>query len=290
MRRPLSIALLAAWFALIPTDVVAQTPQFDGDTSTFRVEFDPGNRLRVGLGVSSETLRRGEAESAFFFGYQHSRRRGEFDEGDFWKLATTLVDGRLRWCAGRAPQLEAVAVEGVYISYSDDPHLTLPTVPPKRMWFPFNPGVQVAALDFRFIDAESWRLSVIETGLVLDVSRSARTGTLAWFGVAGSYGVQQTPRADIAHLMAPMTLGTLGFSQDWRGALYRVSGALTYGPSWSTEGGWSGRGNARLRAAATLLAINDRPLSVFAQADWLRNREDTDSLAALLGLELGFDR
>ena len=278
----------------------AQSAYDESEAGRFRVEFDPGNRVELGVCVMAHTDS-GETSAGSAFHFSLTRRRQGNDLDEAWKLETHLLDsfaGRVGPRGNRRPYLDVQGLHGTYIRFSSDPHLTLPTTEPRYIWFPFSPGVTVGALRFQQGLADAWELSVVDAGLILDAARSPAPGTRAWFGVSGEYALTRygrpTEPLTVEQVLSPFGTGIAGFSYEWGGGLYAVSADAAFGTQWSTHRGWSLHGEGAARVSATPIAINDRPLVLFAEARASLTEDETGlqtgPVVAISGLSIGFDK
>ena len=300
MRFTVALFLSLAVVVSVSSAPRAQSAYDEGENGRFRVEFDPGNRVAFGVGVMARNAA-GETRVGSAFLFSLSRRRNDENPDEAWKLETIVLEtaaGRMGPRGDRRPYLDVRGLQGTYIRFSSDPHLTLPTTQPRRIWFPFNPGVRVEALRLQVGLADVWELSVVDAGLILDAIRSPAPGTRAWFGVSARYELTGDSRPDdhseVESVLTPFSLGTVGFSHEWGGGLYQVSADTAFGSRWSTLDGWSMQGEGAARVSVTPLAINDRPLVLFAEARFEFSELETGiqagPLVAISGLAIGVDR
>ena len=83
--------------------------------------------------------------------------------------------------------------------------------------------------------------------------------------------------------MAPFSLAALDLRVESRNGLTHAGLRAEAGGEWSTEAGWRRRLGAEAEVERVVLAVQDRPLSIFVSGDY---EPSDESLSGLVGLRL----
>lgn len=278
----------------------------------FRVSFDAGSHVLLGLGLAFTGERQGEGRERLQEGLAY-RSLLEFAAGDervTWQLdhqllASTIEPRHL----GRAslPATDATLYRGVFLRHASSSTITLPTSPPRQIFFPLDLGVQTelgrvcwpGRAEAGGTDASRVvRLGLAQASVLLDPWRSGRPGNSLELGLGTRYGMDlvfpapdgwATP--DVVHRVAPFTAASLRYRlQDAAGlTIADLRGELV--PHWASPGGWLLATEVHARLERVLVALNDEPLAAYAELRWNRwppwqagELEATAGLALLLQL------
>jgi hypothetical protein len=281
--------------------------QVDGQGRVFRVRFDPGSRIRLGGGLFLEGPARSpdlSLELAFGFAYRSMVSFGQGEERIRWQLDQQGLSGwvrpRVSGCWGW-PELDLTLYQGNFLRHSEAPYMVLPSNPPRRLFFPFDLGVetflgqvQLPALGEGRVDQAHF--GVAGASLLFDPWRTGRPGNsleLGW-GLRYDLDLGRAPgqdSVDLTHRLAPFTATSLRLRlQDVPGTrLLDLRGDLQ--PHWATRGGWQLAASVHARLERVLIALNDQPVSLVAECSWQHRPspgwQDSDELRLLLALELG---
>lgn len=255
------IAALVALVALVAQPAAAddRCTARTGAGDPFAACFDIGNRIFL------------SATTSGFGGAVDLRHSIRFDdEPDLsWRLEHRLLDTRL---GGLADTESFILYSGRYIRHARDGHIVLPLGIPKKIFLPFDVGAEAE------VGGLSWRTGELdlELGLVrvvglIDLARSEGYKKRLAIGALASWAVD-VGRPDgeveiLAHAVAPFSLGLLSARLESENGL--TVGELTAegGREFSSVDGWSTVLSGRASAERTVLAINDRPISLFAAAE-----------------------
>ena len=153
--------------------------------------------------------------------------------------------------------------------------LTLPLSPPVALPLPFDVGLrtEVGQLEGPLAipgpGAPRLRAGVVHGEVLADFWRSSQHGRWLMAGVGSRYDVVlgRDPAGALApdHLVTPMTALALAVHDEQCDVLLagglRAEGAYR----WSSVRGWEQTLRAEAEGEATLLAINDRPVSLHAE-------------------------
>ncbi len=242
----------------------------------FRVRFDPGSEIRLGLLAGAQTDgKRFEVRSELELGilYRSFAEFGDKEEDRItWQLDHRFLTGRIQ--PGDLPGLDLVAYAGSFLRHSVAPYLVLPTDPPQRFYFPFDVGVEARVGRVR-IDPEVIRLGLAHAAVLLDPWRSGRAGNSLEIGLGVSYdldllGGPEFENPEVVHRLAPFTAVSVRWRLEDAAGLTRfdLRGDLT--PHWASAGGWQFGSEARARLERVLVAVNDEPIALILQAGYQR--------------------
>jgi hypothetical protein len=229
----------------------------------FAVCFDPGNRLVLQLG--------GDTGSTGGFVGAGASARGYMTTDDptiYWwhehDIGETVYDGE---------HVRGAVYRGRYLRHSRDGHIVLPTSPPRKLFLPFDIGAEadVGTFDAR-TDAPLVDLGVLRTALLFEVTRSGDYRRRLTFGVAGRWDVVADLRdGSIAvpeSFVAPFSLGVAALHLESKDGLVVFDTSVEAGPRWSSVADWGHLVRAQASFERVLIALDDHPLSLWAQAGW----------------------
>lgn len=271
-----------AAFAAVPTRF---GPYLEDELGrSLRVDFDPATRFFVETGWAADAWQSDLQGSSGFVGTGWSVRHGcNPEDSDCWKswhrfLEARVHPGRLD-PAGRT-MTSAQLFSGRYIAYLDRPYIVRPGTGGK-LPVPFNFGfsVEVAGLDIPdHAVTPGYMVRVIDTRLLLDFWRSPSLKTAIQLGVGIRYDIwlaDQGEKLSPEHKLAPFTATSLLLHHESRDGRHLWNLQLDANPNWSHLRGWSTSASAGARYQWIFMAINDQPISLFADAGL---RHDTDHL------------
>lgn len=309
MRRALPLLVCACALALARAAAADDTTT-DDQGRTFRVRFDPGSELRLGaVGGVWAAGSDHQLDPAIVTGlaYRAASRTGFKHDNVSWQLDHRAFWGTVRPWGGTVkdvPEGDLTLYSGTYLRHTDEPFLMLPTSPPKRMYFPFDIGVEAEAGRARLQPAsggrpERLRIGVARASVLLDPLRSGKPGNSLpiGFGLRYDIDLQGTPELDtrsVVHRVAPMSEVSLAWRyQDGRGlTTWEVRGS--WFPHWSSRGGWQTDSiEASAELGRVLIAVNDTPVRAILDAEYCRYPGDSrDEVAqdgrATAGLQVGW--
>lgn len=276
----------------------------------FRVGFDPGSRVWVGIAGAFERDAyplAGAFEIDAGFGYRSRVTQGKGDELVAWQVDHRALAGWVQPIprADGRPAVDAT-LYGIYMLRHDaSPSIVLPTSPPVAFPFPFDIGFEsetghVTTLAYPPAPGTTTalRFGVIRGSLFLDPWRSGVPGRSLELGVGARYDIDVvTPRGSsspvLIHRIAPMTAGSVRFRyQDKRGISVLDARADVI-PHFTSEGGWRVMALARLHAERTLIALNDQPFAAFFESGYRYDPATAETAAATdlrvsVGLSMSF--
>jgi len=240
------------------------------DGVRFRVRFDPGARLLIGAGTEG-TPAGGGAAPVLELGLRLRSERPAPGWDVYWKRDHEILQMRL------APaRIDGVLYRGLFLRQSREGTLTLPASPAVAVSLPFDVGLRTEVGQLAgppgipAAGEPRLRLGVVHGEALADFWRSPRQGRWLVAGVGARYdvGLGRDAAGALApdHLIAPMTALTVAVHGEQRDGLLagglRGEGAYR----WSSVRGWEPSWRAEAEGEATPLAINDRPLSIYALA------------------------
>lgn len=231
--------------------------------SPFAICFDPGNRLYVDLSASN--LRTGPAVG-LGFGLA-IRHRVETDDPD--------VNWRLEHFIGRATltgdQLAGVLYSGRFLRHAVDGHVLLPTSRPRKLYVPFDIGMEaeVGRID-RGADADDFEMGVIHAAILFEFVRSSGFRRRIAIGPVVRWDMAVAADASTIdrHVVTPFSTGLLDCYLESRRGLTRTHLRVLAGTAWSTTGQWHTQVDAQASLERVVVAINDRPLSLFTRVGY----------------------
>lgn len=165
----------------------------------------------------------------------------------------------------------ATLYEARYLRHSRDGYLTLPSSPPRRIHLPFDVGVDATVLGVTVReDAARATVRVIRAGAFADFTRSRdfRRRLAVGLTMRWDADVDVGAREAAGHRVVPFSGGTVDAAWESRDGLWRLGARADGGLAWSDEDGWTPFVEAQAGAERVLVAVNDRPLSVYAQASY----------------------
>jgi hypothetical protein len=254
-----------------PEDAPAWVTGADG--VRYRVRFDPGERVLVGLGASATPS---VVAPALDVGLLLRSRAPEAGWEVFWKRQHEIARATLRLPGEQAPaHLTAVLYRGLYLRHSRQGTLTLPLAPPVAFGLPFDIGVIAEIGQFAgplslepggaALDA-----TVVHGEVVADFLRAETPGRWLLVGVGGRYQVGVARDASAAltvdQRVSPMTALSVAFHGERRDGLAAGGVRAEACRRWSSTRGWENAYRLDADVEVTPLAVNDRPLSLFATA------------------------
>jgi hypothetical protein len=238
------------------------------DGVRFRVRFDPGHRLILGAGSDGT---RGGAAPVLELGVRLRSEPPAPGWDVYWKRDHELLQVRL------APaRIDGALYRGLYLRHSREGTLTLPLSPPIALPLPFDIGLRTEVgqlagpLWIPSAGAPRLRVGVVHGDALADFWRSPQHGRWLAAGVGARYDVNLGRDAAGAlapdHLVAPMTALAVSMHGEQRDGL--LAGGLRAEAAYrrSSVRGWEPSWRADADGEATPVAINDRPLSVYAAA------------------------
>ncbi len=266
------------------------------DGTPFRVRFEPGHRLFVGVAVHADA---GEAGRDFAAAVNMGLSlRAPIPDGDwdlYWKRDHDIAHLFVRPTSTGAPRIQGRLYRGTFIRRSRSGALTIPTTPPLRLGVPFDIGLRI---ELGRLDGVAWPargdaglvVGVVRGDVLGDFWRSSQPGRWIALGVGARYGVgiarDPAGTLNLDHQIAPMTALTLAARTESTNGLFVASIDIEAVHRWSSTRGWEQTARAEIETEIIPLAINDRPVSLFARAGaGMGGGVDAD-LRALVGLRI----
>jgi hypothetical protein len=232
--------------------------------------FDPGNRIELTLGGAGGD-RRPQAGGALEAGAAVRWRRdvrtrtGAID----WLVDQTLGEARALFGSGEGEPraAEGLLWRGTFVRHRQSPYVLVPGPRPIRLPFPFDVGlrVEVGGASWDADRRDDARLAPIRSALLLDVAGHGPLRRLA-FGPEISWGVRVSEGRSAVHEIVPFTAGVVDLRAESRGGLAVAALALRGGSLVAVPGGAEGFLEARATLERVVVAVNDRPVSLYASA------------------------
>jgi hypothetical protein len=279
---PLLLLLLAPTgrAAAAGVDVAPAPPIWieDPGGTRFRVRFDPGERLILSAGA--ETVAGDLAGLAAAPGFavevglllRSERPAPGWDV--HWKRNHELARLRLHPAgATRGAAIDGALYRGIFLRQSREGTLTLPLTPPVALPLPFDVGVLVEIGHLRgALSPEAGgpplAAGVVHGEVLADFWRSRRPGRWLTLGVGGRYeiGLQRDASAAFRqdHRVSPMTTLAVALRGERADGLAAGGVRVEASHRWSSVRGWERAYRIDADLEVTPLAVNDRPLALFA--------------------------
>lgn len=251
------VALAAGLVLLAGATTARAEPSCTGVTASggrFATCFDPGNRLF--LRVSTDG----------FGAVLQLRHIIHFDdEPDLvWKMEHTLAETAY---LGLWQRYGARLYGGRYLRHARDGHIILPFSTTRKVFLPFDVGAEadVGTLSQQIGD-DTARLGVVRTAALIDVGRSESFSRHLAFGTVARWDVDianETMIDVVEHHVAPFSTAVADAYAESASGLTLASLRVEGGTAWSSLTGWQPQVVAGARLERVLIALNDRPLSLF---------------------------
>ena len=279
----LMLSLAASGRAAAADAEIATAPPIwitDAGGARFRVRFDPGERLIFGAGAETVAGDLAGLRAAPAFGVElglmlrSDRPAPGWDV--HWKRNHELAHLRLHPAAGtRGAAVDGVLYRGLFLRQSREGTLTLPVTPPFALPLPFDIGVLAEVGHLRGALWPEAGGPPIDAGIVYgevlaDFWRSRQPGRWLTVGVGGRYeiGLQRDAAGTLARDDRVSPMSTLAVALHSERADGLAAGGLRAEAShrWSSARGWERAYRVDADVEVTPLAVNDRPVALFAIA------------------------
>jgi hypothetical protein len=259
-------ALLALALAAQAGDPCVAT---DARGRAYAICFDPGNRIELtlgGAGGDREPFAGGalEAGAAVRWRRDVRARAGGLE----WLVDQTLGEARGLFAGGGGPRAaDGLAWRGTFVRHRESGYVLVPGPRPLRLPFPFDVGLRVE------VGGASWdadrprdaRLAPIRSALLLDLGGHGPIRRLS-FGPEISWGVRIREGAAAVHEIVPFTAGAVDVRAESRDGLHAAALTFRGGSAVAVPGGAEGFLEGRLTVERVVLAVNDRPVALYASA------------------------
>ena len=231
----------------------------------FAACFDPGNRLL--LRVSTDG----------FGAVLQLRHIMHFDdEPDLvWKMEHTLAETSY---LGIWQRYAARVYGGRYLRHARDGHVILPFSTARKLFLPFDVGAEadVGTLSQQIGD-ETARLGIVRTAALIDIGRSETFARHLAFGPVARWDADlanQTMIDVVEHHVAPFSTAVADAYAESASGLTLAALRVEGGTVWSSETGWAPQVSASARLERVVIALNDRPLSLFGGVRYDSERDE----------------
>jgi hypothetical protein len=236
----------------------------------FAACFDPGNRLSVTGGNEG------------FGGGIAIRNTIDFeDEPDLvWKMSHDVADVTRSFDDS---ELSALIYRGVFLRHSRDGHIVLPIgETPKNIFLPFDIGALVEVGQLRWVRTGSSDLEVVRTAMLVDLARTRDFRTRLAIGPVASWDITFDDSKAIAvtdQRVAPFSSLLVDCHLESHSGLTFGDLRVDGGYAWHTTTSWAPRMRAEADFERVVIAINDRPVALYANALY-----DSDTKEAIAGI------
>lgn len=242
-----------------------------GDGPPSATCFDPGHRLYLSGGTDG-----------LGWGIQ-LRNLGRTDEPDTtWRSEHGLLRG-----STTGSRYRGALYEGRFMRHSRQGYLLLPGSPPRRLSVPFDVGLETAVARVSGLNHDPLaRVNVVRGALLADFSRSDSFRYRAAIGPVARWDIvaDRTKKAATEQAIAPFTVGYASFYLESKNGLTlaSLSGEAGYATIAASRL-WRRQLAAEISFERVLVALNDRPLSLYALG---RYEQPGDGLRAEVGVRL----
>lgn len=283
-------ALLALALAAQAGDPCVAT---DARGRTFRVCFDPGNGLDLSAGGAwgqEEPVLGGAADLRAGLRWRRDlrSRSGELE----WLRDMAFGEARALLDSGEAEPRAARALLwcGVFVRHRASPFLLIPGPRPLRLPFPFDVGIlaEVGGAAWERPRPRDVELVPIRAALLLDLGGHGVLRRLA-FGPEVAWTVHASREEETSHGIVPFTAGAVDARLESRDGLSSLGLAVRGGSALSVPGGAEAFVDATLAVERVVVAVNDRPLALFAEGTW-RGGASGRGAEVAVGLRAGLGR
>jgi hypothetical protein len=245
------------------------------DGARYRVRFDPGERIILGAGPE---LRGGGAPTglAIDIGLLLRGERPAPGWDIHWKRNHELARLHLQPAAGPGgAAVDGVLYRGIFLRQSREGTLTLPVTPPVALPLPFDIGVLA---EVGHLHGALWPeaggppvdAGIVHGEVLADFWRSRLPGRWLTVGVGGRYeiGLQRDAAGALErdHRVSPMSTLAVALHGERADGLAAAGVRAEASHRWSSARGWERAYRVDADAEWTPLAVNDRPLALFALA------------------------
>ncbi len=264
----------------------------DSKGRTFRTCFDPGNALDLSAGGAwgrDEPALGGATDVRIGFRWRKDVRTRS--GGLEWLRDMSFLETRALFTAGEAEPrgASALAWRGVFVRHRASPFLFIPG-PRIRLPFPFDVGLLVEAGGATWDSARprDVRLAPIRSALLLDLGGHGVLRRLA-FGPEVAWTVRVSDTEETVHGLVPFTSGVVDARAESADGLFAAALTIRGGSSLEVPGGTEGFLEARVSVERVVLAVNDRPLALYAEGAYRGGSSGRGGEVAV-GLRAGFGR
>jgi hypothetical protein len=173
---------------------------------------------------------------------------------------------------------------GRYLRHARDGHVILPFGIPKKLFLPFDIGAEAEVGRVRGdLGGDSFELGVVRAAALIDLARTASLKRRLSVGAVARWDmdIERGEPAILDNRVVPFTAATLGAYWESGSGLTVIELSTDVGRTWTQSQGWRTDLRASASLERTLIAVNDRPLSLFAAGRYDRIG---DELVAEAGL------
>ncbi|HXU06292.1 MAG TPA: hypothetical protein VN903_35295 [Polyangia bacterium] len=279
----LFLSLAASGQAAAADAEVASPPPIwivDAHGGRFRVRFDPGERLILGAGAETVAGDLAGLRAAPAFGVELGlMMRSERPAPGWdvhWKRNHELAHLRLHPTAGAGgAAVDGVLYRGMFLRQSREGTLTLPVSPPFALPLPFDVGVLA---EVGHLHGALWPeaggapvdAGIVHGEVLADFWRARQPGRWLTVGIGGRYeiGLQRDAAGELArdHRVSPMSTLAVALHSERADGLAAGGVRAEASHRWSSVRGWERAYRVDADAEVTPLAVNDRPVALFAIA------------------------
>lgn len=252
----------------------------DATGARYRVRFDPGERIILSVGADTRADSTAGFDTpglAFEAGMFHRSDRPAAGWDVHWKKNHEIARIRLRPAADtRGVQFDGVIYRGLFLRQQREGTLTLPLNPPVAIALPFDVGLrfEIGRLRGGGLWPEAGgppiNAGVVDAEVLTDFWRSRLPGRWFAIGIGGRYevGLARDTAGEVQadHRVSPMSTLSVALHSERADGL--AAGGLRGEAShrWSAARGWERTFRVDGDIEVTPLAVNDRPVSLFAMA------------------------
>jgi hypothetical protein len=235
----------------------------------FPVCFDPGNRLHL------------DATTDGLGGAILLRHVVLVDDPDVsWRLEHRIASVRVM-----GSEIRGAAYAGRYVRHSSDGHLVLPFGRPRKIFLPFDIGGEAEVGRVSGSITGALHVGAVRTAALIELSRASHFRRRIAVGAVARWDLvlDTDSRSAREHAVAPFSLAAIDLRAESESGLTLGGVRAEAGGVWSASSGWRRRLAAEAELERVLLAVQDRPVSIFVSGEYEPHEKE---LSGLVGVRL----
>jgi hypothetical protein len=178
---------------------------------------------------------------------------------------------------GFGHRFDGVLYCGRYLRHARDGHIVIPVGAPKKVFLPFDVGALVEVGRLRVRPGGLSTLGVVKTAALIDLSRSRDFRRRLAVGPVASWDVElaRSPVAVVDHRVSPFTALLAELHLESSSGLTSCDLRGEAGTAWQSSRGWERTLAVEAALERVVLAVDDRPIALFATGRYDRAAGET---------------